>query len=127
MAGELLAKVGQVARYGYSEVLARDDERLLDPHRLCAELADRMRESYEAAGWVQEDGAEVIVSIVSDTALTFTTGAVKVCIETRVVPAVEPRCEHANHKAPDPVDGPTSCPCGLVTRHPAPPKENPRA
>lgn len=36
-------------------------------------------------------------------------------------------CPHSSHAAPDPTDGPTSCPCGRVTRHPAPtPKESPR-
>lgn len=32
-------------------------------------------------------------------------------------------CPHADHKAPEPIDGPTSCPCGRVTRHAAPTKE----
>lgn len=125
MAGDLIAQVGPAARYGYRDVLDRNDERLLDPPRLWGELADRIRESYEAEGWKQADGASFTISIAPDTALAIETGTVELRIETRVVRAVEPRCEHANHKAPAPVDGPTACPCGMVTRHPAP-KETPR-
>lgn len=124
MPGELIAEAGQVARYGYKDVLHRDDERLLDPQRLWGELAARLRESYEAAGWTHEDGSEFTLSIGPAGALYDR--SVELRIETRVVRATEPRCEHANHKAPDPVDGPTSCPCGLVTRHAAPPKETDR-
>lgn len=49
----------------------------------------------------------------------FTTKTATVHAYATVEPIPAP-CKHATHRAPDPVDRPTACPCGMVTRHPAP-------
>lgn len=92
-------------------------QRALD-ERLRVGLAQQLQE----AGLQRSPGA-LISLIVHRDIDDFLSDRVRVEASTFGVPL--PRsCPHANHIAPHPVDGvPTSCPCGMVRRFPADPKE----